>query len=78
MKRLWRTRLSKLRADKDHRASRLVSVGMAAVLVIAPAFAIAGALATYQAGDAAERAGKLNEAFESARYAVASYIEQHQ
>jgi diguanylate cyclase (GGDEF)-like protein/PAS domain S-box-containing protein len=43
---------------------------MAAVLVIAPAFAIVGALATYQASGAAKLAGDLNEAFETARYAV--------
>ena len=70
MTQLWRTGLSNLRAGKDYRSSYLASIGMAAVLVIAPAFAIVGALATYHAGGAAELAGRLNEAFASALYAV--------
>ena len=63
---------AKPRAGERHGAARLASFGLAAVLTVLPAFALWGALATYQAGAAAKHASDLSEAFGEARYAIGS------
>jgi len=49
---------------------RLASLGLLAVLVTLPGFALWGATSTYQTGVAVGRATELSNAFEEARYAV--------
>jgi hypothetical protein len=53
---------AKPRAGERDGAARLASFGLAAVLTGLPAFALWGALATYQAGAAAKRARDLSDA----------------
>ena len=49
---------------------RLASLGLVALLVFLPSFALWGAFSTYRAGEAARAATVLSDAFEEARYAV--------
>ena len=51
-------------------SGRLASVGLLAVLVALPGFALWGATSTYQTGVAVRQATELSNAFEAARYAV--------
>jgi len=54
------------------RAGRLTSLGLLAVLVALPGFALWGATSTYRTGVAVRHATELSNAFEAARYAVAA------
>src|SRR4051794_41170212 len=61
---------AKFPPEDGHAAARLASFGLAAVLIVLPAFALWAAIATYQAGEAARRSSGLSDIFEQARYAV--------
>ena len=50
----------------------LASFGLAGVLIALSIFAMWGALSTYRAGNAAKHFSKLSDAFEQARFAVAT------
>ncbi len=64
-------RFSKL-LHKQVRPGRLASLGLLAVLVALPGFALWGATSTYQMGVAVRQATELSNAFEAARYAVSA------
>jgi len=52
--------------------ARLASFGLASVMVVLSIVAIVGALSTYRAGSAAKHSSELSDAFEQARFAVAT------
>ena len=52
------------------RVSRLASGGLVLLLILLPGFALWGAIATFQAGEAARHASALSDAFQDARYQV--------
>ena len=52
--------------------ARLASFGLASVMVVLSIVAVLGSLSTYRAGTAAKHSSELSDAFEQARFAVAT------
>ena len=66
------TRPRRARGVYGPRAAHLATFGLAGVMVVLAVFAVWGSLSTYRAGSAVKQFNELSDAFEQARFAVAT------